>query len=309
VPWQFLGVSELRPLVPLQDIINNTLAGVLDMIRKAVNPPFIAPKNAFSDSTMTSLDWSMPGAKATYSQLAQHKPEWMQVPQLPAFVMQVIQMAAREMDQSSGVAAVDEAVRKNQVPGGDTLEQIRETKQTPVRLKGRNIEVFLRTLGQMQVFNVFQFYGIRRRMFMFGNEGTVPEDFDWDPDTMIPAGKDPIEFARNFSFLIQQGSLLNVNRVERATQLQRLRMMKDIDRRSLYAGLDVGVDVDEVEANLKNEQLEQAGIMAQSQMIMKAAQVAMEQGDPKTAAILKALVSIGAPPITVSNENPQEAGV
>ena len=309
VPWQWLGVSELRPLIPLQDIINNTLAGVIDAVRKAVNPIFMAPQNAMSDSVLNSIDWSMPGAKLRYNSNATRPPEFGSAPQLPPFLMQLIQLAAREMDQSSGVAAVDEAVRKNQVPSGDTLEQIRETKQTPIRLKGRNIEIFLRTLGQMSVFNVFQFYGIRRRMFMMGTSGLTNADFDWDPGTVIPKGKDPQEFARNFSFLVEQGSLLNVNRVERAVTIQRLRQAKDIDRRTMYENLDLGLDYNNIEKNLKTEALETAGTMALQQSILRAAQAQMQAGNPQVAKMLTDLLDPTSPPLAVTQEEPQPAAL
>jgi len=60
VPWQFHGVSELRTKVPLQDIVNTILAGVLDMIKKAINPALIFPDDAFSDAIKNALDPSMP---------------------------------------------------------------------------------------------------------------------------------------------------------------------------------------------------------------------------------------------------------
>lgn len=309
VPWQWLGVSELRPLIPLQDIINSTLAGIIDAVRKAVNPIFYAPQNAVSESVLNSIDWSMPGAKLRYSNAATRPPEFGQPPQLPPFLMQVIQLAAREMDQSSGVAAVDEAVRKNQVPSGDTLDQIREAKQTPIRLKGRNIEIFLRSLGQMSIFNTFQFYGIKRRMFMMGGAGLTEADFDWDPGTVIPKGQDPQDFAKRFSFLVEQGSLLNVNRVERAITLQRLRQTKDIDRRTLISNLDLGINLDDVEQNLKVEAFEQAGILGLQQRIVAASQAAAQAGNGGLAQFLTDLANVNAPPITITAEKPQQAAL
>jgi len=297
VPWQFLGVSELRPLIPLQDIINNTLAGILDMIKKAVNPGFLAPKNAFSDAHLNSIDWSMPGAKGVYSALSPHQPQFVPQPQLPSFVLQVLLMAAREMDQSSGIAAVDEAVRKNQVPSGDTLDQIKDSKQTPLRLKGKNIEGFLRTLGQQTISNVFQFYSMKRRMFMVGKEALTFEDFDWNPGSVIPQGTKPEEFARRFVFLIQSGSLLNINRVERAATLQRLRMMKDIDRRTLIEGLDMGINIPEVEMRLKKEAMDQADTAAKQRTILMAAQAMLQQQqNPFAQMIVKLLSSDQNPP-------------
>lgn len=256
VPWQFMGLSDLGPLLPLQDIVNNILAGVLDMVKKAVNPGFYGPKNAFSESMWDTIDWSMPGMKAGYSAMVSQKPDFAPQPQLPSFVLQTAQMAMREMDQSSGIAALSDAMNKKQVPSGDTIEKIRDAKQTPLRLKGRNIEIFLRNLGSQNIFNIFQFYTAERRMFMLGSEGLTFEDFDWDPDTAVPAGMKPEDHAKSFQFMIQPGSLLNANRMEDAMMYARLRMMGDLDRKTFFKKIDLGIDVEQVEAGLKREAAE-----------------------------------------------------
>ena len=253
VPWQFQGISEMKPLVPLQDIINNVLAGILDMVKRAVNPGFTAPNNAFSEQVKQTLDWSMPGAKAFYSPLAGHQPQFAPQPQLPGFVQNVMTMAMREMDESSGISTVNEAVRKRQIPGADTLEQIKQSQQTPLRLKGRNIEIFMRHIGSMSIFNMFQFYDTRRRYYMFGAKGVTAQDFDWDPGNMKPAGENMEDAARKFMFQVRPGSLLNTDREERATVLLALRKMQDLDRITLYEELDMGIDAKKVNANLQQE--------------------------------------------------------
>jgi hypothetical protein len=253
VPWQFMGLSDIGPLIPLQDIINNILAGILDMVKKAVNPGFYGPKNAFSESMWESIDWSMPGMKAGFSPMVNQKPEFAPSPNLPSFVMNTLQLAAREMDQSSGIAAISELVRKKQVPAGDTLDKIKDAQQTPIRLKGRNTEIFLRGIGTQAISNVFQFYTAARRMTMLGSEGLTFEDFDWDPGTAIPQGVDPEKHARAFTFMIQPGSLLNANRIEEAMLYRALRIQGDLDRATFFKKLDVGLNVDTVERGLKRE--------------------------------------------------------
>ncbi len=281
VPWQFMGASDLAPLIPLQDVINNILAGILDMIKKAVNPPFYAPKNAFPDAVWNSLDWGMPGAKIGYNQSAAPGPQFPPAPVLPAFVMNALMLVGREMDQSSGIAAVSEAVRKKQVPSGETLERIREVQQTPIRLKGRNIEIFLRGLGRKNIWNIFQFYSAKRRMYMMGPDGTTFEDFDWDPESCVPAGMEPRDFAKHFSFLIHPGSLLNVNRIERAVMLMRMRMMNDMSRKSLFKELDLGIDVDQVEKELEEEQRRKIGGLMQAAMMQAMPGLAQRQTGSK----------------------------
>jgi hypothetical protein len=253
VPWQLMGLSDLNCMTQLQDIINNILAGVIDMIKKAVNPGFFAPKNAFTEGQWETMDWGMPGMKAAYSQVASQKPDFTQAPNLPSYVMQMMMLAAREMDTSSGIAAVNQAMQKKQVPSGESLDRIKEAQLTPIRLKGRNIEVFLRDLGSQQISNVFQFYDAKRRMFMLGQKGLTFEDFDWDPGSMIPDGARAEDHARRFKFMIEPDSLLNARRVEKAMIMLRLRLMGDMDRKHLYEILDLGYSVEDVEAELKRE--------------------------------------------------------
>jgi hypothetical protein len=257
VPWQLMGLSDLNTWVQLQDIINNILAGVIDMIKKATNPGFYAPKNAFTEGQWETMDWGMPGLKAAYSPVASQKPDFTSAPNLPSYVMQMMMLAAREMDNSVS-GAVSQAAQKKQVPSGESLDKIKEAQLTPIRLKGRNIEVFLRDLGSQQISNIFQFYDAKRRLFLLGPKGLTFEDFDWDPQTMIPAGVPPEDHARRFKFMIEPDSLLNARRVEKAMIMLRLRLMGDMDRKHLYEILDLGYDVEDVEKELKREA--QAGI-------------------------------------------------
>ena len=256
VPWQFLGLSDIGPLIPLQDIVNNILAGVLDMVKKAVNPGFYGPKNAFTEGMWDTIDWSMPGMKAGFNPMTTMKPEFAPAPQLPSFVLQTLQLASKEMDQSSGIAALTEMLKKKQVPSGETLDRIKDAQQTPLRLKGRHIEVFLRNLGTQNISNVFQFYDASRRFTMLGQDGLTFEDFDWDPGSSVPAGMKPEDFARAFTFMIEPGTLLNANRMEQAMMYARLRMLGDLDRKTFFSKLDLGLDVDKVEAGLKREAME-----------------------------------------------------
>ena len=253
VPWQFMGLSEFRAMIPLQDVINNLIAGIMDVIKKIVNPVFYAPRNAFSDSIWESLDWGMPGAKAAYNPMSPNKPEFGQAPALPGSVFQMLQWTCKEMDQGSGIASVADAARKKQVPSGDTLDNIKDTIQTPLRLKGRNTEIFLRDIGTQAIPNIFQFYTMERRMYLAGEDGKTFEDFDWDPKTAIPAGDDPEDHAHRFVFMIQPGTLLNIHRLEKAVALMRLRAIRDVSRKTLLEGLDIGINPDEEEKRLKEE--------------------------------------------------------
>jgi hypothetical protein len=264
VPWQLYGMSDLRSWADLQDIVNTIVAGVIDMIKKAVNPPFFAPKTAFSEQVWNSIDFSMPGARAAYNAVSPHEPKVMNVAPLPGFVLPMLQHVTREMDQRSGIAAIGEAVRKKQVPGGDTLDQIRQSQQGPIRYKGRNIETCISELGQQMVPNIFQFYRDDQRIRMPGAPGAPPDFLEWPGSSMIPSNIQPFEYIRNFEFTIQEGSLLGVQRMEQAMNLIRLRQSREISRKTFFDRLNklgfIYLDADQEEQALIKEA--QEGLMA-----------------------------------------------
>ncbi len=167
--------------------------------------------------------------------------------------MQLFGIASKEMDQASGISSISEAMGKKQVPGADTLEQIKQAKQTTVRLKGRQIEIALRDLGMLAVPNFIQFVPLSQRLKMFGEKGIVAEDYDGDLKTMVPDGVDRASFARNFPVTIQPGSLLKLYRVEEAVLYLNLRKGRDISRETLLNKLELDLDAETETARLKKE--------------------------------------------------------
>lgn len=290
VPWQYHGLSEVKPWISLQDIINNSLAGVLDMVKKIVNPIFMGPKNAFPDSLWSALDWGMPGAKAGYNQNIAHKPEFGPSPQIPSSIFQLLALAAKEMDRSSGIAAVSEAIHKKQVPAGDALTNVQRAQQSPIRLKGRQIEIMLRQFGRQSIPNIIQFYSQSRIMYLAGQSAKFKQA-KYNAESLRQLAQTNVqgaeaispmdklrELAKHFVFLIQPGSLLDLNRVDRSALVVRLRLMKDIDRKSMYNELDLGLDVENIEAELDKEMQKQAQMGAAAGARAKMPQMAHGQG-------------------------------
>jgi hypothetical protein len=207
-----------------------------------------------------SIDFSMPGARAAYNAVSPHEPKVMNVAPLPGFVLPMLQHVTREMDQRSGIAAIGEAVRKKQVPGGDTLDQIRQSQQGPIRYKARNIEACISELGQQMVPNLFQFYREDERIRMPGSPGAPPDFLEWNGSTMIPPGVQPMDYIRNFQFTIVEGSLLGVQRMEQMLNLVKLRQAREISRATFFDRLNklgfIHLDVEKEEAALKKEAAE-----------------------------------------------------
>lgn len=253
VPWQWPGVSEFRNQIPMQDVMNNILAGVLDMVKKAVNPPMSAPLNAFSDAARKSMDPNMPGARLYYNPGAGQPPAWAQVAQLPGFVFEAMLYAREELSNQTGFLDPGTLAGKKIIPSADTMEQLGQGQQTLVRLKVRYIESFFREIGEQWIANAFQYYRAKRRVMSMGLDGLIWQDFIWDPREITPDPLNPYDHWRTFKWTILPGSLLKSSRTPDQEKAMMLRRQGDMDRKNLFKMLDLEPITESVEKNLKAE--------------------------------------------------------
>ena len=264
VPWKIYGMSDMKSWINLNDILNQILAGIIDMIKRNVNPGFFAPKNSFSESVWANLDFSKPGERAAYNQNATQGPKFTPSPTMPGYIMNVYAMIEKTLDTLSGKAMANQLAGKKQVPGADSIEQMQMLRSTPNRLKARNIEIFMRDGGALVVPTMMQFYTEKRRMTMLGQDGRTASDFDWDPGSMVPATIQPEEFVKSFRFYVQPGSLLNTEKRQKIQDAMLLRRNKEISRKTLFRIIDEGLNADEEEKELLRE-MKAAGGAAQPQ--------------------------------------------
>jgi hypothetical protein len=82
-----------------------------------------------------------------------------------------------------------------QMPGADTIEKYFEALTPEIRDEGRQIEVFLRELSPQILYNTFQFMDSSRRVHLLGEAGIALEDFDFDPDMLVPSTPKTVEGA------------------------------------------------------------------------------------------------------------------
>ena len=141
---------------------------------------------------------------------------------------------------------------KRQVPGGDSIEQMRDSMQAQFRLEARYIEPFLRDAGIQAVSHVFQFFNAAQRLRLLGADGLTFQDFDYDPGTMIPYSQPREDHWRAFSFEIAQGSLHGASNDRNKQVAIALFRMGAISRKHLLRTLDVG-PLDQINAEIAEE--------------------------------------------------------
>lgn len=253
VPWQQYAMSVVAPWMKQQDILNQIMAGVLQCVKKAVNPPLMAAKSAIHPEALRAIDSSKPNLKISYSQNAPSPPQWGQPPNVPAYVFNAYGMVQKSMQQSSGAAAVGDAAGKKQVPGGDTLDRITFSKNTPIRMMGRNIEDFTDEVGGMWTANALQFYDAPKRIELLGVQGLDKSDMDDRPGSLIPDGINSESFVRRYHFATDKGTLLNVQRQDKIQISFALRKNHDISRNQLFDVLDWNINREQNAKELQEE--------------------------------------------------------
>lgn len=255
-PWSFYGYSLYRNLIPMQEAINDIGAGMIDIIKKVLNPTLMSKQGSVSDAAWRMFQADKPGAKLLLNPLAQVSDvRYGDNPDIPAYVPQMLLSYYNpEFDKMSGLMDISTLSGKKQVPGGDTLEQMRDSLQTSLRRDMRLMEAFIRDAGRVAVSHIIQYYNTKKRLQLLGEDGITLHDFDYNGENLIPANARKEEFWKNFGFTIVPGSLhggaKDRSRIENVT----LAMQGLISRKELLRRLDVDPgDIDRIMSELAEE--------------------------------------------------------
>lgn len=257
-PWGLLGVGITRDLMPLQDAVNETANGILDMVRKALRPGLKGDARAMPESMWNRLDTRLPGTKVRHNPILGNI-EYEPPPNIPPYVFDFLKMMVEEMDYHGGVPNMEALTGLKQAPGADSIEAMKEALSPTLRMKGRLMEYFLRDVGEMVKTCFFQFYNLPRRVQILGEQGMDMEDFQFDPGTLVPAYSKEADGAlydakydykiprykramhhhKQFTFQITPNSLLELNQISRKMMYLRLHREGLMDPWTLYEVLEI----------------------------------------------------------------------
>lgn len=219
VKWSFWGLSKYRDLLPLNNAINEILAGVMDQVKNILNPTVIGIQGRVAPASWAAFYPGMPQAKLLLlPQASIGDIRYLEPTPIPNWVLPFLQGLGQEFDRLSGAIDITSLGKKKQVPGGDTIEQMRDAMNTTTRLESRYIEKFLQEAGDLAVSDVFQYYERRTLMRIMGAQGVTLESFNDIGPNMIPEGMPKEDHWRNFAMKVQAGSLLS-NQKDRNKQL------------------------------------------------------------------------------------------
>lgn len=102
-------------------------------------------------------------------------------------MLELYRQLCTEHDEQTGVANLQQLMQLRQMPGAETIQKYYEALTPELRQEGRYVEAFLRDVAQMHKYNIFQFQTSVRRKNILGDAALALEDFDFDPDSLVPA--------------------------------------------------------------------------------------------------------------------------
>lgn len=260
-PWEFLGFSLIRDTVPAIDSANSLFRAVVDSANVRLRPPVRYDRSVVSKSFIDRFDPRQPGARVEVDSTTGVEdpvkpifdPSQFDVPQ---WIPEIIQGLEERADYLVGIQDLTALAKARQTPSSDSIEKLMEVAGPLVYDMSRNMESSLRDMGELFKAMTFQFYTVGRKLQLLGPDGMAEEDFDFDPDTMIPSHlpwEDPeggasaynrIERAKwhqaNFVFHIVPNSLHQITQMTRKLlYLQLMRAGVPIDPWTLAEVFDI----------------------------------------------------------------------
>lgn len=255
--WSPGGISKYRDLIPLISSINTAGAGLDDAVKAALSRNLVGVRGHVPQDVWDTLEPGKPGQKILLNPIAQvGSLRWMDAPTLPSYVGEFLRYCVDTVKRRSGSLDVQGLSKKKQVPGGDAVEQMRDSMSSPFRLEGRYLEAALEQVGTQTVSNIIQYATLDSRLALLGADGMTKEDFDYRAGTLAPAGTPMEDHWKLFPVKITPGSAHGTSRTQRDVRAFTMFKGGALSRRGLYRQTEFPEKWDVVSKEMKEEQQE-----------------------------------------------------
>ena len=237
---EFWGMGEVEQLRGPQDMINKIISYTMDTMILMSNPVWIVDADSGVD---TDNIVNQPGLVIEKNPDTEVRRE--QGTSIPPFLLQTYDRLVQAFDQISGVNDTSRGVAPSG-RSGEAIEQLQEANETKLRLKSRNIEYWLKQVGQQHVARILQYYSIPRIVRLTGDDNVgrffkvaidekvdeqgnregfsmLMQEFSRSEDG-VQASTDPreIEAKGNLDLIITTGTTLPLTKAKREMEARRL---------------------------------------------------------------------------------------
>jgi hypothetical protein len=269
VPWKLSGDMVAKSWMQMNSTINRIFGGMLDAINSLVEPTLVAPKGAFPPADWDALDPGAAGGKIKYNNNAPRAPEFAKRGEFPFGPgLTIVQEIEKEMAMSSGASAIQQAMNKKQVPGGDSLEMIINSRSLPIKVQTKSLASFIEDGGGMVLSDMLQFYSVAHRVNILGAEGFTPADYRPVYGEAIPSGMSPEDFVRKFTGIIRRDTLLQSQKDAKLQMAFTLLKMGKISDKRFFEMADENFPYEQNKKELLDE--------AKTKMLVAAAAAALQ---------------------------------
>lgn len=255
-PWPglWLGKAPLKDLMPLHREMQKLMRVFSRHLDRIKRPGIAGDKEAISEKDMKKIDPEMPGLKLRLRPTNGKPIEMLYEPALDAWCQWYFQLLKQGMSDLGGSSAAAEMIAElNQIPQMETIDKLTAMEGMVNKLRSLVIEQFMSEFAMMLLSNFFQFYTREQRIAVLGPAGQTFEDFDFDPESLIPGdiirpmpdgtpaprGERAREFFRYFTYQIAPGSLLNSASMQEKMLYMQLARTGAIDLATLLEKLNI----------------------------------------------------------------------
>jgi hypothetical protein len=259
--WLPEGMSLMGSQIGPQDIVNRIYAGLLETVKAGLIPTIITPSGAISKSDLDNIQTTISGGKLEFNALRTGgiPPKFRDQPQFSQLALPMLERIEKNMDQTTGSAAIDAAAQKQQIPSHDTMELIQNSRSSLVKVMGAALERFVTRGGQLVISDMLQFYSASHRVALLGEKGLTA--MDWTPlyGTLIDGSMAPESFIRKFQFSVRAGSALTFRQDQIVQMAAILRRAGDLSRQNLFRAIqqayNYNLDLRQNDEELLQEQM------------------------------------------------------
>jgi hypothetical protein len=228
---RFWPISVVSNLAPIQREINRVTSNVIENQRLMARPKILIPHScAIGANKLTSE----PGEKVYYNNLGGGRPEIMAMPDLPAFVNQLIEYLLQMVDFVSNQHGPSRGQTPTNVRSGIGISLLQEQDATDLGPLTLNWESFEQQLGRQILLRVAQYWNVERIVSVVGKDKQIESfafkgaDIGHNIDVRVQAGsglpKSKAAMQALVTSLVQLGLYSPMIPAQRRTLLQMMEL-------------------------------------------------------------------------------------
>jgi hypothetical protein len=174
LPREFWGIGEVENLKSPQMILNKVISWILDALNLSSNPIWVIDTNSQVDPDNLTNQQGLVIEKSPGSEV--RRESGIEVPQS---MYNTYQMVKTSFDMINGLGELTQGQKPAGVTSGIAIESLQEAAQNRIRQKTRNLEMYLKSLGELIVSRIMQFYNTNRIVRIVNNVTGYPDFFEF----------------------------------------------------------------------------------------------------------------------------------